>query len=159
MLEFYFSYRGVLKRLRSGALGAEMDRIASYFSSLGYKRASAKIYLSRIARFGRFAAEHCRSGPINEGIVDGYLGTFTTAPARIGAVSALQHARRVAPERFIVATPCVVDDPDAPLLTSFSDYLSRVRGLEPKSREGVLLGARRFFGLVRITTPGKTSRD
>jgi len=45
MLEFYFSYRGVLKRLRSGALGAEMDRIASYFSSLGYKRASAKIYL------------------------------------------------------------------------------------------------------------------
>ena len=25
MLEFYFSYRGVLKRLRSGALGAEMD--------------------------------------------------------------------------------------------------------------------------------------
>ena len=55
MLEFYFSYRGVLKRLRSGALGAEMDRIASYFSSLGYKRASAKIYLSRIARFGRFA--------------------------------------------------------------------------------------------------------
>jgi hypothetical protein len=84
MLEFYFSYRGVLKRLRSGALGAEMDRIASYFSSLGYKRASAKIYLSRIARFGRFAAEHCRSGPISEGIVDGYLGTFTTDPARIG---------------------------------------------------------------------------
>jgi hypothetical protein len=37
MLEFYFSYRGVLKRLRSGALGAEMDRIASYFSPLGYK--------------------------------------------------------------------------------------------------------------------------
>jgi hypothetical protein len=33
---------GVLNRLRSGALGAEMDRIASYFSSLGYKRASAK---------------------------------------------------------------------------------------------------------------------
>jgi hypothetical protein len=59
MLEFYFSYRAVLKRLRSGALGAEMDRIASHFSSLGYKRASAKIYLSRIARFGRFAAEHC----------------------------------------------------------------------------------------------------
>jgi hypothetical protein len=97
-----------------GALGAEMDRIASYFSSLGYKRASAKIYLSRIARFGRFASEHCRSGPISEGIVDGYLGTFTTDPARIGAGSALQHARRVAPERFVVATPYVVDDPDAP---------------------------------------------
>jgi hypothetical protein len=35
MLEFYFSHRGVLRRLRSGALGAEMDRIAGYFSSLG----------------------------------------------------------------------------------------------------------------------------
>jgi hypothetical protein len=50
MLEFYFSYPGVLKRLRGGALGAEMDRIAGYFSSLGYKRASAKIYLSRIKK-------------------------------------------------------------------------------------------------------------
>ena len=41
MLESYFSYRGVLKRLRSGALGDEMDRIAEHFLSLGYKRASA----------------------------------------------------------------------------------------------------------------------
>lgn len=31
MLEFYFSYRGVLKRLRNGALGAQMDRIAGHF--------------------------------------------------------------------------------------------------------------------------------
>jgi integrase/recombinase XerD len=92
MLEFYFSYRGVHKRLRSGALGAEMDRIASYFSSLGYKRASAKIYLSRIARFGRFAAEHCRSGPISEGIVDGYLGTFTTTGSDWSGVSASTRA-------------------------------------------------------------------
>jgi hypothetical protein len=50
MLESYFSYRGVLKRLRDGALGAEMDRIAGHFFSLGYKQASAKLYLSRIAR-------------------------------------------------------------------------------------------------------------
>ncbi|WP_246805097.1 hypothetical protein [Mesorhizobium mediterraneum] len=49
MLDFYFSYRGVLKRLRSGALGGEMDRFAEHFFTLGYKRASAKIYLSRIA--------------------------------------------------------------------------------------------------------------
>ena len=119
MLELYFKYPRVLRRLRDGELGGEMDRIAGYFSSLGYKRASAKIYLSRIARFGRFAAEHGCSGPINEGIVDRYLRTFTTDPARIGAVSALQHARRVAPERFIFTTPCVVDDPDAPLLASF----------------------------------------
>ncbi|WP_287196668.1 hypothetical protein [Mesorhizobium sp.] len=49
MLEFYFSYGGVLKGLRSGALGDEMDRLAEHFFTLGYKRASARIYLSRIA--------------------------------------------------------------------------------------------------------------
>src|SRR5574337_140374 len=149
MLEEYFSYRGVLKRLRSGALGAEMDRIAEHFSSLGYKRASAKIYLSRIGRFSRFAAAHCGSSSITEDIIDRYLHAFSTDSPRIGAVSALQHARRVAPERFIDPPPSVVDDPDAPLLNSFSDYLSRVRGLELKSRDGVLLGARRFLDWLR----------
>jgi integrase/recombinase XerD len=155
MLEDYFSYRGVLKRLRIGALGAEMDRIAEYFSSRGYKRASAKIYLSRIARFSHFAAEHYGSGPISEDIVDRYLRAFTTDPPRIGAVSALQHARRVAPQRFIVSAPSVVDDPGAPLLSSFSNYLSRVRGLEPKSCDGVLLGARRFLDWFRHHHPGQ----
>ncbi|MGA8611690.1 MAG: site-specific integrase [Xanthobacteraceae bacterium] len=153
MLEDYFSYRGVLKRLRGGALGAEMDRIAEYFSSRGYKQASAKLYLSRIARFSHFAAEHCGSGQIGEGIVDRYLRAFTTDSSRIGAVSALQHARRVAPERFIVSVPSVVGNPDAPLLSSFSDYLSRVRGLEPKSRDGALLGARRFLDWLRHQHP------
>lgn len=64
MLEFYFSYRGVLKRLRSGALGGEMDRFAEHFLTLGYKRASAKIYLCRIARFSQFAATRCGLMPI-----------------------------------------------------------------------------------------------
>jgi integrase/recombinase XerD len=155
MLEFYFSYLGVLKRLRSGALGAEMDRIAGNLFSLGYKRGSAKLYLGRIARFSHFAAAHCGSGPIGEGIVDSYLGTFTTDSSRIAAVSALRHARRVAPERFITSEPSVVDDPDAPLLSSFSDYLSRVRGLEPKSRDGVLLGARRFLHWLHYRHPGQ----
>jgi integrase/recombinase XerD len=155
MLEFYFSYRGVLKRLRNGALGAEMDRIAGYFFSLGYKRASAKLYLSRIARFSHFAAADCGSGPIGEAIVDSYLRMFTTDSPRIGAVSALEHARRVVPERFIASAPDVVDDPDAPLLSSFSNYLSRVRGLEPKSRDGVLLGARRFLDWLRHRHPGQ----
>ena len=155
MLELYFSYRGVLKRLRNGALGAEMDRIAEHFFSLGYKRASAKIYLSRIARFSRFAAMHCGSTPIGQDVVDSYLRTFTTDPPRIGAVSALEHARRVASERFIPSVRSAIDDPDAPLLASLSDYLRRVRGLEPKSREGVLLGSRRFLDWFRHHHPGQ----
>ena len=45
MLDFYFQYPGVLRRLRNGALGKEMDRIAAHFFDIGYKRASAKIYI------------------------------------------------------------------------------------------------------------------
>jgi integrase/recombinase XerD len=100
MLEFYFSYRRVLKRLRSGVLGADMDCIAEHFSSLGYKRASAKIYLSRIARFSHFAATRCISMPIGQDVVDSYLCTFPTDSPHVGAFSALKHARRVARERF-----------------------------------------------------------
>ncbi|MQW35431.1 site-specific integrase [Sinorhizobium meliloti] len=155
MLEFYFSYGGVLKRLRSGALGGEMDRLAEHFFRLGYKRASAKIYLSRIARFSRFAGTRCGPMPIHQDVVDSYLRTFPTDTPRIGAMSALGHARRVAPERFIISVPSEEDDPDAPVLASFSDYLRRVRGLEPKSREGVLLGGRRFLDWCRHHHPGQ----
>ena len=155
MLKFYFSYRGVLQRLRSGALGSEMDRIATDLFSQRYKRASAKLYLSRIARFGQFAAAHCGSEPIGATVVDRYLRTLGTDSARIAAATALQHARRVAPDRFVTAVPSVIDDPDASLLSSLSDYLSKVRGLEPKSREGVLLGARRFLHWFRIRHPGQ----
>jgi integrase/recombinase XerD len=153
MLEFYFSYRGVLKRLRSGALGAEMDRIADDLHTQGYKPASARLYLSRIARFSHFADKRRGSGPISATIVDRYLRTLGADSPRIAAVTALQHARRVAPARFAPVVATVVDDPDAALLASFSEYLSKVRGLEPKSREGSLLGARRFLQWFRIRHP------
>ena len=141
MLEFYFSYRGVLKRLRSGALGAEMDRIADDLHTQGYKPASANLYLSRLARFSQFADKRCGAEPIRAAIVDRYLRTLGAGSPRIAAMTALQHARRVAPGRFVPAVASVADDPDAALLASFSEYLSKVRGLEPKSREGSLLGA------------------
>lgn len=155
MLEFYFSYRGVIRRLRGGTLGGEMDRIAEHFAKLGYKRASAKIYLSRIARFSHFAARSCGSSLISQEVVDLYLRTFPTESPRIGAVSALEHARRVAPERFVISIPDALDDPEAPLLASFADYLRKVRGLEPKSCEGILLGARRFLAWFRHHHPSK----
>ena len=155
MLEFYFSYRGVLKRLRSGALGAEMDRIAGDLHSQGYKPSSAKIYLSRIARFSHYAGKRCGTEPITATIVDRYLRTLGAGSPRITAETALQHARRVAPDRFVAAVASVVDDPDVALLSSFSNFLSKVRGLEPKSREGALLGARRFLQWLRVRHPGQ----
>ena len=159
MLEFYFSYRGVLKRFRSGALGAAMDRIAGDLHSQGYKPASAKLYLSRIARFSHFAAECCGSKPIGATIVDRYLRALGAGSPRIAAVTALHHARRVAPDRFVTAVASVVDDPDTALLSSFSNHLSKVRGLEPKSRDGALLGARRFLQWFRIRHPGQDCRS
>jgi len=42
MLDFYFKYPRVLRRLREGALGNEMDRIAAHFFELGYDPASAR---------------------------------------------------------------------------------------------------------------------
>ena len=155
MLDLYFSYRAVLMRLRNGALGGEMDRIAARFSELGYKRASAKIYLSRIARFSHFAAKRGGSAPISQEVVDQYLLSFPTESPRIAAFSSLAHARRVAPERFIIAVSDPVDDPEAPLLSSYTDYLRKVRGLEPKSCEGILLGARRFLDWFRHRHPDK----
>ena len=158
MLEFYFSYRGVLKRLRSGALGAEMDRIAGDLHSQGYKPASAKLYLSRLARFSHFADKRCGSEPIRATIVDRYLRTLGAGSPRISAMTALQHARRVAPDRFVTAVSGGVDDTDAALLNSFSEHLSKVRGLEPKSRDGALLGARRFLQWFCIRHPGQYLR-
>ncbi|WP_245426471.1 hypothetical protein [Sinorhizobium sp. NG07B] len=104
---------------RSGALGGEMDRLAEHFFTVGYKRASATIYLSRIARFSQFAGTRCGLMPIHQDVIDSSLGSFTTDTPRIGAVSALAHARRVAPERFIISVPSERADPDALLLASF----------------------------------------
>src|SRR5271165_357464 len=41
MLELYFKYPRVLRRLRDGELGGEMDRIAGYLSEAGYKLLAA----------------------------------------------------------------------------------------------------------------------
>jgi integrase/recombinase XerD len=61
MLERYFKYPQVLRRLRSGALGEEMDRIAAHLFDVGYKHASAKIYISRLGRFSKYVTRNGRT--------------------------------------------------------------------------------------------------
>ncbi|WP_292338240.1 hypothetical protein [Mesorhizobium sp.] len=121
MLEFYFPYCGVLKRLRSGALGGEMD-----FFTHGYKRASAKIYLSRFARFSQFAATRCGRMPIHQDVVNRYLCRFTTDSPRIG-----QHRRWDMHGEWLRSASLlptqVDDDSDAPLLTSFRLFAQGAR--------------------------------
>jgi len=137
MLDLYFKYRGVLRRLRSGALGEEMDRIAAHFSEIGYKRASAKLYIGRLAKFSDFVIRNSRPAKIDQTIIDRFVQSLPTASPRIAARTAIEHARRVAPERFSI--PChAMPDPYGPFLAAFLDHLRRVQGLEPKTCEGLL---------------------
>lgn len=64
MLDFYFSYRGVLKRLRSGALGGEMDRFAEHFSRSVISERPPRftlVGLRALASLPRRAPVRCRS--------------------------------------------------------------------------------------------------
>ena len=57
MLNHYFKYPGVLRRMRLGPLGAEIDRVAEHLERTGYTYFSAKRYLSLIASFSRYALQ------------------------------------------------------------------------------------------------------
>jgi site-specific recombinase XerD len=154
MLDLYFKYRGVLRRLRSGALGEEMDRIAAHFSEIGYKRASAKLYIGRLAKFSDFVIRNSRTAKIDQTIIDRFMQSLPTASPRIAARTAIEHARRVAPERFSI--PChAMPDPYGPLLAAFLDHLRRVQGLERKTCEGLLVTARRILVWYNDQVPGQ----
>lgn len=155
MLELYFKYPGVLRRLRRGALGEELDRVAADLSEAGYKRASAKIYLSQLGRFSRFVARRAQGPTIDQRLVDRFMRSLPTASARIAARVAIGHARRSAPGRFS-ASHCTQPDPDGALLTGYLAHLQRVQGLAPKTCEGLLLGARRILRWYHEHLPGQT---
>lgn len=144
MLELYFEYSKVLRRLRSGALGSEMDRVARHLSEIGYKPGSAKIYLGRLAHFSAFAARHVKGeAAIGPEVIDDYLRSRPTAASRKTSQTVIGHARRIAPVRFSI--PRVEMTPHQPLLDAYLDYLCGARGLAPKTCGELLLGARRVL--------------
>jgi integrase/recombinase XerD len=141
MLEHYFKYPKVLRRLRGGGLCNELDRIAAYLFDNGYQRGSAKVYLSRLGLFSGFLSHAAREKPITQAVIDDFLSGYETDVARISARTAIALARRVVPDRF--EPPRLTAEPHAPLLTAYEDYLCHVRGLEENTREGQRLVARR----------------
>jgi site-specific recombinase XerD len=145
MLDFYFKYSGVLRRLRAGTLGKEMDRIAAHFFNNGYKPTSAKIYISRLGRFSEFVCRNGITGTIDEAIIDRFMLSLQTESPRIAARTAIEHACRVAPERFSAQCRQAPPDPNGQLLAAYLDHLRQVRGLELKTCEGLLKGARRIL--------------
>jgi integrase/recombinase XerD len=153
MLELFFKYPKVVSRLRGGGLGGEMDRIAAYLAEFDYKRASAKIYLGRLGRFSAFVSRSSRTMPIHQAVIDRFVGDHPTEASRMAARTAVELARRVAPERF--STPSVEAGPHAPLLAAYLDHLRRVRGLDPKTCEGQLVAARRILAWYDAHVPGQ----
>jgi site-specific recombinase XerD len=143
MLETYYQYPRVLKRLRSGALGDKMDPIAAYLSEKGYKPASIKIYLERIARFSRFAGR-APTATIARDVIDRFLRSRETASARISSQTAIAHVLQFLPDRFDSESPREPSSNDQ-LLTAYAEHVRQVRGLQPKTCEGLMLNARRVL--------------
>jgi integrase/recombinase XerD len=74
-------------------------------------------------------------------MIDHFLRSLPTTTSRIAAQVAIGHARRIAPHRFSTqqqATP----DPDGLLLVSYLDHFRHVRGLEPRTCEGLVIARR-----------------
>jgi site-specific recombinase XerD len=151
MLEAYFNNTKVLQRLRGGALGGEMDRIAAHFSKIGYKPGSVRSYIYRLARFSDFVDRKAGAAMIDQAMIDRFLQSLQTAAPRIASRTAIKHARRVAPERF--SMPDHQQDPHGSLLSAYLDHLRQVRGLEPKTCEGALLIARRILVWYNENSP------
>ena len=99
MLERYFKYPQVLRRLRSGMLGEEMDHIATHLFEVGYKHASAKTYISQLGRFSKYVTRNGGT-PVDRDTIDHFMCSLPTVASRVAARTAIQHARRIAPHRF-----------------------------------------------------------
>jgi site-specific recombinase XerD len=154
MLELYYRYPRVLERLRSGALGAEMDRIAAHLSEVGYRPDSARIYLTRIARFSRFAADiGCRDATtIDRDTIEQFLLAQPTPCALVGAQTAIRHALRLVRDGWSIA-PQASPDPHSELLTAYEAKLRQVNGLQPRTCEERLRAAHRALKWFQEQTP------
>jgi integrase/recombinase XerD len=156
MLEHYFKYPGVLRRMRLGPLGAEIDAMASDLERAGYTRLSARRYLSLTARFSRYAmpSGYVRMRTIDRALVERFLRQRSLAGTTASvARSALGHVVRHIGQPQGSVHQSVSARRDAALLARFDAYLRDIRGLEPKSREELLRAARRTIDWYRATKP------
>jgi integrase/recombinase XerD len=153
MLERYFKYPQVLRRLRSGVLGEEMDRIATHLFEEGYKHASAKIYVSQLSRFSKYVTRNGRT-PVDQDTIDHFMCSLPTVASRVTARTVIKHARRIAPHQFAIQ-PHATPNPDGPLLSAYLEHLRHVRGLEPRTCEGLLLVARRILAWYHHDVPNR----
>jgi integrase/recombinase XerD len=156
MLDHYFNYPGVLRRMRVGPLKAEIDRVANDLERAGYTYLSAKRYLSLIASFSHYALESgCpRVQSIKRALVERFLRRRSRSRSTaIVARSALGHVLRNLGSQPPAVRLSPSERRDAVLLGRFDTYLHDDRGLEPKSREEILRAARRTINWYRQARP------
>jgi site-specific recombinase XerD len=163
MLDSYFKYPQVLRRMRRGPLAGHIDGFAEEFARLGYTRATVKRYLSLVATFGQYAERvgHARPETIDSAVVKCFLLQMKmSAGTRIVAQSALNHVVQWLERLFpAVMTPVAPSAPDDQLLTDFYTYLREVGGLQPRSCDEAVLGARRLLRWYRSSRPGQALSD
>jgi len=155
MLECYFRYRGVLERLRRGPLASEIDDIAGHLALHRYAPTSARRYLCLIARFSWFAEEsgHVKPESIDFPLLERFLSEIPSASTRTLARTAVACALRQLKGRSRQAGNTVSDDPDDRLVAAYDAHLKDVRGLQPGTRDGMLLLARRLLAWFREHRP------
>src|SRR5438093_3928010 len=154
MLSHYFKYPGVLRRMRLGPLGAEIDTIAGDLDRAGYTRLSARRYLSLIASFSRYAAQAGCVQRIDRELVERFLRRRSLSRATaLSARSALGHVLRHFGRPAAAVPRSTSERRGTGFLARFDSYLHDIRGLEPKSREELLRAARRTMGWYHQAKP------
>jgi site-specific recombinase XerD len=156
MLNYYFKYPGVLRRMRRGPLGDKIDAIATVLLRAGYTRLSARRYLSLLASFSRYAQRCGCSGveAVDHALVERFArrrvwSSSTASVARSALGFALRHLG-VQPRSVPMSASA---RRDAVLLASFDGYLRDIRGLEVKSREELFRAAARTMAWYRQARP------
>lgn len=147
MLQRFFKYPGVLRRMRQGPLATEIDVIADTLDRAGYARLSARRYLSLIGSFSRYAmrAGYHRVQAIDGPVIDRFVrqrsfSTGTRSVARTALGHVLRHVATRHPRSGRLSR---AERRDAAFVAGLDGYLRDLRGLTPKSREEILRAARR----------------
>lgn len=163
MLESYFKYPGVLRRMRLGPLAHDIDDIADHLKRVGYVRLTAIRYLSLVASFSRFASRaHCsKPDALDRALGERFVKSISTSPstrslARTAVLLVIRHMARTYSRP---PSSKVVESPDIQLLTHYDAYLHQVRGLQLRSRQGLLRRARRVMDWYRKRHHGRALSD
>lgn len=160
MLESFFTYAGVLSRLRLGPLEDAIEDFAERLVQQGYSRGTAKRYLCLAGQFNRYVeAKGCTSAASVDGVLaERFLMEVPASESlRTLARTAVGHMLRQLEQQYPrQADPAITRDPDAQLLNAFYAHLHEVRGLRHKSCEGVLRLAQRMLVWYRRNCCGRT---